>query len=339
MLSLALATAVRPNVSAPTMETEPLTYVGKSGPGVGKRIVFLAGDEEYRSEEGLPQLARILAFRHGFTCVVLFSLNPNGEIDPDEHKNQPGIEALDRADLCVMLLRFREWPDEQMKHFVDYYRAGKPFIALRTSTHPFDYAETSSSPYAKFDWQSSTWAGGFGRQVFGETWVSHWGNHGVQATRGVIEMSHPVLRGVSDVFGTTDVYEAAPTSDADVLMRGCVLAGLDPADPPAEGSKKTAKGFEQELNKPMMPIVWLPHPRSPSGKPMKVLTTTMGAATDLLCEDLRRLLVNACYWATGMETKIPARSAVGFVGPYQPTKFGFGGFKKGVRPADLAWPR
>src|SRR5690349_19896191 len=76
----------------------------------GKNIVLLAGDEEYRSEEGLPQLAKILSLRHGFRCTVTFSINDKGEIDPDRHDNQPGLESLDSADLVVMLLRFREWP-------------------------------------------------------------------------------------------------------------------------------------------------------------------------------------------------------------------------------------
>src|SRR6476660_1908457 len=108
-----------------------VVYDGKEGPGKGKHIVFITGDEEYRSEEGLPMLAKILAVRHGFKCTVLFSLNPNdGTIDPNNQNNIPGIEALDTADLCVMLWRFRQLPDEKMKHFVEYLNAGKPIIAL-----------------------------------------------------------------------------------------------------------------------------------------------------------------------------------------------------------------
>src|SRR5437773_10857060 len=96
---------------------DQVVYEGKTGPGKGKHIVFLSGDEEYRSEEGLPMLAKILAVRHGFKCTVLFSVNPtNGLIDPNIKDNLPGIEALDTADLCVMLLRFRELPDAKMKH-------------------------------------------------------------------------------------------------------------------------------------------------------------------------------------------------------------------------------
>ena len=131
-----------------------VVYEGKTGPGQGKHIVFLSGDEEYRSEEALPMLAKILSQRHGLKCTVLFSIK-NGEIDPKTKNNEPGIEALDSADLCIMSLRFREWPDEQMKHFVDYYLAGKPIIALRTSTHAFSYDKNSMSAYKKFSWQAS----------------------------------------------------------------------------------------------------------------------------------------------------------------------------------------
>ena len=108
-----------------------------------------------------------------------------------------------------MLLRFREWPDAKMKHFVDYLNAGKPIIALRTSTHSFSYQRNKNSPYAKYDWNSSIWPGGFGRHVLGDTWISHHGEHAKESTRGVIVQSaadHPVLRGVTDLWWPTDVY-------------------------------------------------------------------------------------------------------------------------------------
>lgn len=323
-----------------TPENPWITLEGGSGPGKGKHIVFLAGDEEYRSEEGLPQLARILAKRHGFRCTVLFSINERGEIDPDRHDNQPGIEALDKADLCILLLRFRAWPDAHMKHFVEYYRAGKPIIALRTSTHAFDYPADSKSLYADYGWRSTAWPGGFGKQVLGENWVTHWGNHGSQATLGIPEtIATPIFNGIGRLFGTTDVYEAAPPPDAKILYRGAVLSGMKATDPPATNRKKTVGGIEQPVNEPMMPIVWIRERTNEAGRKNRIFTTTMGAATDLLDENLRRLLVNAAYWATGMEKKIPARANVEFVGDYKPSPFGFGGFKKGVKPADLAMGR
>jgi len=301
-----------------------LVYRGTSGPGLGKKIVFLSGDEEYRSEEGLPQLAKILAKRHGFTCTVLFSVNERGEVDPNLHTNEPGLEALDKADLCVMLLRFRSWPNPQMLHFVNYFRSGKPIIGLRTSTHAFEYPALSTSFFREFSWNSREWPGGFGKQVLGETWISHWGIHGQQGTRGVIVGSHQILNGVKDLFGTTDVYEAAPPSDSDVLVRGQVLSTLEPDSAPAVGRKKTTGGVGQDLNDPMMPIVWLRGNK---------LTTTMGAATDLLNEGLRRLLVNGAYWSVGL--RVPAKANVDLVGTYTPTPFGFDKFKRGLKPADF----
>jgi type 1 glutamine amidotransferase len=310
--------------------TEWLTCEGKSGPGHGRHIVFLSGDEEYRSEESLPMLAKILAERHGFKCTVLFAINPaTGLIDPVTLTNIPGMEALDSADLCVMALRFRELPDAQMKHFVDYLNAGKPIIALRTSTHAFAYEHNKQGPYARFDWRNKDWPGGFGQQVLGETWVSHHGNHGKESTRGVIEAGqkgHPILRGVTDIWVPTDVYTVTHLpADTTVLVRGEVLSGMKPSDPPVEGPK----------NHPMMPVVWVRNYKSETGKASRIVTTTMGAAVDLENEGLRRLLVNACYWAVGLERDIPAKADVRFGGQYKPTWFGFGGFKKGIRPQDL----
>src|SRR5207302_5359925 len=143
---------------------------GSSGPGNGKHVVLISGDEEYRSEEALPQLAKILARRHGFTCTVLFAINPkDGTIDPNRKDNIPGLEALDKADLMVLFTRFRDLPDAQMKHVVDYVESGRPVIALRTATHAF---ALKSKTYAKYDWQDKTTDGGFGRWALGETWIS-----------------------------------------------------------------------------------------------------------------------------------------------------------------------
>ena len=305
-------------------------YEGKSGPGQGKHIVFLSGDEEYRSEEALPMLAKILSGQHGFKCTVLFAIDPaDGTISPTVLTNIPGVEALDSADLCVLGLRFRELPDAQMKHFVDYLDRGKPVLALRTSTHAFKYQRNKQSPYARFDFQNKEWPGGFGQQVLGETWVNHHGAHGKESTRGIINepfKDHPILRSVADIWGPTDVYGVVHLpKDASVLVWGQVLSGMKPTDSPLEGPK----------NNPMMPVVWLRDYKGESGKSSKIVTTTMGGAVDLESEGLRRLLVNASYWAVGLEDKIPAKANVDYVGEYKPTWFGFGKFKTGVKPADL----
>ena len=305
-----------------------VVYEGKEGPGKGKHIVFVTGDEEYRSEEGLPMLAKILAVRHGFKCTVLFPINPDdGTIDPNNQTNIVGLKALESADMMVILARFREPPVDQMKYIVDFVNAGKPVFGLRTATHAFKIAH-KQSPFAKWDFSSSEWPGGFGRQVLGDTWISHHGNHAKESTRGIINdamKEHPILRGVTDIWGPSDVYgiQHLP-GDAKVLVYGQVLEGMKPEDKPVVGKK----------NDPMMPVVWVRNYTGEAGKTSRVICTTMGASMDLENEGLRRLCVNACYWGVGLEDKIPAHNNVEYVGEYKPTFFGFGKFTKGVKPAD-----
>jgi hypothetical protein len=317
--------------SAPERQDSWVVYPGGEGPGHGKHVVLVSGDEEYRSEEALPQLGKILSKRHGFRCTVLFAINrKTGEIDPKTLDNIPGLEALDTADLAVVFLRFRSLPDDQMKHLVDYIESGKPVIGMRTATHAFNFGKDSQSAFKKYGW---TWGEkdyekGFGRQVLGETWVNHHGAHGKQSTRGVVAesaRSHPIVRGCEDIWGPTDVYAVNRLEgDAVPLVMGEVLEGMKPGDKPIEGPK----------NNPMMPVAWVKTYRGEKGKTSRVFATTMGASQDLLSEGLRRLLVNASFWALGLEDKIPDRANVELVGTYEPLPFGFGGFKKGVKPSD-----
>ena len=310
-----------------------VTYPARPGAGQGRHVVFLAGDEEYRSEEALPMLAKILSQRHGFKATVLFSLDPDGTINPKNGKSLADAALLESADAIVMLLRFRAWPDEDMARFDRVLRAGKPIVALRTSTHAFN-GFAKGSPWESWNYNNQ---GGFGKRVLGETWLTHWGRHKVEATRGAIEeaqRAHPVLRGVSDIFGDTDVYEAYPPADATILVRGIVLKGLTADSPPADHRKVRATDKqEQGVNDPAMPVVWTRLHRNDSGTTNRILTTTMGSATDLENEGLRRLVVNGVYWGLGLD--VPARAEVGYVDEYVPSFYGFDGFRKGLRVSDF----
>jgi type 1 glutamine amidotransferase len=320
-------------LAGPAWAADPwIVFDGYEGPGKGKHIVLISGDEEYRSEETLPQLAKILARHHGFKCTVLFAIDrKDGTINPNQNDNIPGLEALQMADLMVIFTRFRDLPDEQMKHIVDYVDSGRPIVGLRTATHAFNIKGSKS--YAKFSYNSKEWPGGFGRQVLGETWVSHHGQHGKQSTRGILAkgmQSHPILRGIQDgdIWGPTDVYgvHLPLPGDSLPLVMGQVLEGMQPSDKAVAGKQ----------NEPMMPIAWNKTYTSAQGKTGRVFITTMGASQDFESEGLRRLLVNACYWAVGMEDKIASKAKVDMVGEYHPRPFKAGGFEKGVRPTDLA---
>jgi len=301
---------------------------GAKGPGKGKHIVLVAGDEEYRSEEALPQLARILATHHGFRTTVLLPIDrKDGTVNPNQNDNIPGLEALASADLMVIFTRFRDLPDEQMKHIVDYVESGKPVVGIRTATHAF--AIKTSKTYQRYSWNSKEagWEGGFGRLVLGETWINHHGQHGKQSTGGVLakgQQKHPILRGIrdGDIWTPTDVYRVRLPLPGDSLplVLGQVLEGMQQGDRPVAGAQ----------NEPLMPVAWVK-----SYKGGRVFTTTMGSSQDFQNEGLRRLVVNACYWAVGLESKISSKSKVDLIGNYQPLRFGFNGFAKGMKPADL----
>lgn len=311
-----------------------IVFEGGDGPGKGKHVVLVSGDEEYRSEEALPQLGKILSKHHGFKCTVVFAIDPaTGVIDPNQSSNIPGLEALKTADLMIIATRFRDLPDEQMKHIVDYVEAGKPVIGMRTATHAFNIK--GGKTYSKYSWSANEkgYEKGFGKQVLGETWISHHGNHGSQSTRGLLakgQEGHPILRGLKDgdIWGPTDVYGVTLPLPGDSLplVMGQILKGMKFDDAPLEGAK----------NDPMMPVAWTKSYKSASGNVARVFTTTMGAATDMEAEGTRRLLVNAVFWAVGLDDKIDGKLNVSVVGEFKPTKFGFNGFVKGKKPADYA---
>jgi hypothetical protein len=310
-----------------TAADSKVVYDGYEGPGKGKHIVLVAGDDEYRSEELIPQLGKILAVRHGFKCTVLFATDKEtGEIDPATQDNIPGLEALKTADLMILFLRFRDLPDEQMKHIIDYTNSGKPIMGLRTSTHAFNIRKHRKGAYAKWSSRGTRdFRGGYGRQVFGETWINHYGGHQRESTRGVVAKGmedHPIVRGCEDIWGPSDVYGITTLAgDSKPLIMGQVLSGMDPKDKPNE-------------NKKPIPVAWTKTYTGTKGKAARVFTTTMGHGGDLLSEGFRRLLVNACYWCVGMEGQIPARSKVDFVGKYKPSRIGMRKHKKGLKPED-----
>ncbi|MCG8583519.1 MAG: ThuA domain-containing protein [Pirellulales bacterium] len=326
-------------------EDQWVVYEGKEGPGKGKHIVLVSGDEEYRSEEALPQLGKILAKHHGFKCTVLFAIDPKtGEINPNNRGNIPGLEALADADLMIIATRFRDLPDEQMQYIDDYLRSGKPVIGMRTATHAFNIK--GNKPFAHYGngyrGPKKEWQGGFGRLVLGEKWISHHGGHKTESTRGIVApdaKDHPIARGIKDgdIWGPTDVYGVRlplPGDSKHIILgqvmkrkgpgeKGDPFFGMKPDDDEAAPGKK---------NDPMMPVAWTKSYKIPKGKEGKVFTTTMGSSTDLVADGTRRMIVNGAYWCLGLD--IPADGTnVDIVGEFKPTAYSFNAFKKGVKPA------
>jgi Trehalose utilisation len=310
-----------------------LAYAGGDGPGKGKRIVLIAADQEYRSEQSMPMMAKILSRHHGFDCTVLFAVNDKGEVDPTmpvypekgkvfkEH-HIPGLEHLASADLVVFFPRLLTLPMPERELIVKYVDSGKPILALRTANHGFHAA----LPY-KINGKQVRW----GEDVLGGSFMGHHGRWQADSTRGIIvpeQKGHPILTGVSDIWGNSDVYRtykegtSLPTN-CTALVWGQPLMGRNHDDPPNPKLEP-------------LPVAWFKNWQTSEGKTARVFHSTMGSAHDLQSAGLRRLIINAAYWSMGMEAAITPTRSVDIVGTYQPLKSGFNYKELGVVPKPVS---
>lgn len=335
-------------LTEPTTSEDIQQWITYKGSADKPNIVLISGDEEYRSEEALPQLARILSLRHGFNCHVLFSQDPEnpGIVNPNYRNNIPGLDALEKADLMIIFIRYRQLPDSQMQYIDRYLKLGMPVFGIRTSTHAFSFenndAISSYKQYSKSYSSNDIWNGGFGKCVLGQNWIAHHGRHRHQSTRGIIApgaSEHPVTNGIGngEIWGPTDVYRVKLplATDWQPLVLGQVIereAEYDELDPlygmrvtdnqPAGIQMDEELGKSYDPNDPLMPIAWTKPYQIPGGSRGKAFVMTIGASQDMLADGTRRLMVNAVYWCLNL--KVPENANVEIVGAYQPTTFKFG---------------
>jgi len=308
-----------------------LTFTGGAGPGAGKHIVLIAAEQEYRSEQSLPMLARLLAARHGFDTTVLFALNEDGLVDPTLKTRPedptvlhdiPGLEALESADLLVLFSRFMSLPPDQLRHFYTYLDSGKPLIGLRTANHGF----------IEFDYSKDGERVRFGEDVLGGAFRGHHGRWHQDSTRGILvdsERDHPILHGVEDIWGPSDVYRTFAVGGQ--LPEGCTALVLGQ---PLVG-RSHGDAIESTLEP--LPVAWTKTWTGNEGKAARVFQCTMGSARDFESAGLRRLVVNAAYWCLGLDELISTSSSVEIVGEYAPLASGFDYEALGVVPRAPAY--
>jgi uncharacterized protein len=276
-------------------------------------IVFVTGDEEYRSEESMPMLARILKNRYGFQVSVRYAITGN-YINPNNQDNIPGLDILEDADMMVMYTRFRSLPDDQLQYILNFAESGKPMAGFRTSTHAFSYGEDHENHHLDFDWP---------QEVFGLPWISHHG--GSNSTDVLIDeenSDHPILRGVEPFHARSWLYHANTLlDDAVPLLTGRAVEGAEPG----------GDYFDDPHT-----VAWTNYYQGEQGT-SRVFFTTLGHPNDFFDENMRRLAIQGFYWALEMEDQIPDEGLnVDIIGNYDPNPAGFGEqFKQNVRPDDI----
>ncbi|HMP58888.1 MAG TPA: ThuA domain-containing protein [Gemmatales bacterium] len=241
-------------------------------------VVFVTGDDEYRSEITMPMLARILEERHGFKCTVCRAVNPTtGQKEPKFKRNIAGLEALANADLAVFYLRFRELPPEQLERILEFVRSGKPTVGLRTTTHAFLYPA---------DNPQSRWNDGFGIEVFGQKWLRHHG-HDSSTQVSLAVRDHPICRGVPPEWHCRSwLYHVTP------LVGDCSSIALGAA---VKGTKSDGQRFGTAN-----PVAW-----TKTHQGGRVFFTTLGHPSDFEHEATRRLVLQGIFWSLGREADIP----------------------------------
>ncbi len=237
-------------------------------------IVFVNGDDEYRSEITMPFIAQLLARKNQFKCTVVYAVDPGTGPNPKYQKNIEGLEVLKTADLAVFYMRFRALPDEQLKLILDYVNSGKPIVGLRTSTHAFRYPRGHKN--AKYNDK-------FGIDVFGQKWITHHGHRSTTEVSIIPEMAgHPILRGIYGSFPCSSwLYHVDPlVGDCKPLLTG-----------------EAINSGQKSLDKypPTQPVAW-----TKSYKGARVFFTTLGHPKDFEEYSVRRLLMNGIYWASGV---------------------------------------
>ncbi len=252
------------------------------------RIVFVSGDHEYGSEETFPILAAELEKRYGMQATVVKSY-------PDENaeENIPGLEALGKADVAVLFLRWRRLPAEQLEHIRKYLDAGKPVVAFRTTTHAFNYPK--GHPLEK--WNS------FAVDYLGAP--PGWGNghyhYGHKSSTDVSVISSaandPILTGVDKSFHVRSwlyhVLPNYPPTDAKRLLMGRSM----------DSEKKDA--VEN-------PVAWTWKNKAGG----KVFVTTLGHPEDFQVEAVQRLVINGIHWAAGKPVPKKAAGKINFAVTY-----------------------
>jgi hypothetical protein len=258
-----------------------------------------------------------LARHHGFHCTVLFSLNRDNKVDPTQKirwedktvtHNIPGLEHLEKCDLVILFSRLISLPPDQLQHIYNYLDSGKPIIGIRTANHGF----------LGFDYHKDGQKIDFGEDVLGGSFRNHHGRWQQDSTRGIVveqNKNHPVLQGVQDIWGPSDVYRTY--KEGGTLAADCL--------PLVEGQPLVGRKHDDAVNPELipLPVAWVKTWTGNRGHTARVFHVTMGSAQDFQSEGLRRLIVNAAYWCLHMETDIRDNSCMEIVGPYNPPDSGF----------------
>lgn len=236
------------------------TPVAEAGPS----IVFLLGEKEYKTLDSVPAFYQETLKPEGFEANLIAASHE------DEVRNDfDGLaEALQLADLCFISVRRRAPAEEDMEALKAFVAAGKPIVAIRTSSHAF-HLRGKDAPEGHGLWEA------FDPVILGGNYNGHYGKETVQVTVAEGSEDHPILKDVGKLPPSDKLYRAAPLKEGTTLLLEGKIDG-----------------------KPAEPVAWT-HRAGPNQA--KIFYTSLGQTSDFEDPQFRKLLANAIAWALEKE--------------------------------------
>ncbi|MEO2088319.1 MAG: ThuA domain-containing protein, partial [Gemmataceae bacterium] len=145
------------------------------------RVALVSGSLEYKSDETLPLLQKLLEEKYPVECVRMFR-----KTDEDI----PGLDKLAGCDVAIFFTRRLTIDGEQLKAVKAYCESGKPVIGIRTASHGFQ------------NWLEMD------KEVFGGNYKNHYGA-GPKCETKITDAGkdHPILKGVKPFTSEGSLYK------------------------------------------------------------------------------------------------------------------------------------
>ena len=240
-------------------------------------VVFITGDDEYKSREIMLPFAKQLEQDYGFKIIYLKD-EAIGAHRREAATVLEGAERIKEADLMVLFVRFRKWESKSYNLFMDHFNAGKPVLGIRTTTHAF--------------WEDKEWA----PKYLGGHYKTH-PHKEIVCQVNPEHKTHPMVRGVSRKFAETEgPYVSTPLTEGAVpimLSYGWKRWGKPLLWP---GRKK--HDGNDSFESPTAPVVWT---FNQDVARRGMITLLSSRSNSHLKPYSRKLFFNSVFWALGLE--------------------------------------